>query len=192
MSQDQLFQPLNRICVVLVEPSHPGNIGAAARAMKTMGLKDLRLVNPCAMPDARAEAMASGAEDVLEAARVSASLAEAVAECTHVVGTTSRVRRLSCPVVSPREGAEWIAGISPRERAALVFGRERTGLNNEEAGHCQRLVRIDANPEYASLNLAAAVQVLCYESRVAVGQAGERSGERRVGEGGDCGVKRGW
>lgn len=181
MTSESQSIPLEHICVVLVEPSHPGNIGAAARAMKTMGLGDLRLVNPGRMAENSAQAMAAGAGDVLHTASASDHLADAVADCTHVVGTTARMRKLSSPILSPRAGAAWVARARPSERAALVFGRERTGLSNEEALHCHRLVRIDANPEYASLNLAAAVQLLCYECRVAVATAG-KSGSVGQGE----------
>lgn len=174
------MKQLERICVVLVEPSHPGNIGAAARAMKTMGLGDLRLVSPQAFPHAEASSLAAGASEVLAEARVTASLAEAVDDCTHVLGASARVRSLPWPELDAREGAQWAVSIQPEERAALVFGRERTGLTNEELGLCHRLVRIPANPDYASLNLAAAVQVLSYECRMACGARLEETPAQNV------------
>lgn len=166
------MKQLERICVVLVEPSHPGNIGAAARAMKTMGLADLRLVHPRLFPHADASALAAGATELLAQARVTASLREAIADCTHVLGASARSRSLPWPEMAAREGGRWATETRPGERAALVFGRERTGLTNDELALCHRLIRIPANPEYASLNLAAAVQVLCYECRVSA-ESGE-------------------
>jgi TrmH family RNA methyltransferase len=160
---------LKRIRVVLVEPSHPGNIGAAARAMKTMGLEDLLLVRPKAFPHAEASARAAGADDVLARARVENSLAVALGDCTYVLGASARPRSLAWPALDARSGAQWVTQMQPTDRAALVFGRERSGLTNDELDLCQRLVQIPVNPDYPSLNLAAAVQVLCYECRIAAG-----------------------
>lgn len=157
------------IRIVLVEPSHPGNIGAAARAMKTMSLDALVLVRPARFPDAEANARASGALDVLDNARVVGSLDEALQGCTLVAGTSARRRELGPPALTPRECAAklWQA---PLDRdVALLFGRERTGLVNEEVERCHFLVHIPANPEYGSLNLAAAVQILAYELLLARG-----------------------
>jgi tRNA/rRNA methyltransferase len=156
-----------RIRVVLSHPSHPGNIGAAARAMKTMGFTDLRLVAPKRLPDAESVALASGALDVLEAARVVASLDEALADCVLAIGFTSRPRDLSHAPVALREAAPAIVAAAAHGAVALVFGNETFGLTNEELGRCGTLAMIPANPGYASLNLAAAVQVACYEVAVA-------------------------
>lgn len=156
---------LQTIRIVLVETSHPGNIGAAARAMKTMGLERLVLVRPADYPSAEATARASGADDVLAGARVCQSLAEAVADCVLVVGTSARERRLEWPSLTPEACAARLLEAGGRGGVALVFGREQSGLTNEELAHCQHVVTIDANPAYSSLNLAAAVQLLCYELR---------------------------
>lgn len=159
---------LELVRIVLINTSHPGNIGAAARAMKTMGLSRLYLVNPKDFPCAEASVRASGADDVLEGATVCATLEEALADCTLVVGTTARERAISAPSVEPREFSERVIDETRRSKAeiALVFGRERSGLTNEEIDRCQLLVHIPANKEYSSLNLGAAVQVLSYELRM--------------------------
>ena len=154
---------LSEACVVLSRPSHPGNIGSAARAMKTMGFGDLRLVAPKDFPSAQADALASGALDVLEGARVFASLEEALADAVLAVGFSSRPRDLSHPLRTLREAAGDIVAQSATGRVALVFGNETFGLTNEELARCQWLATIPANPRYASLNLGAAVQVACYE-----------------------------
>jgi TrmH family RNA methyltransferase len=159
---------LANVRVVLVRTSHPGNIGAAARAMKTMGLGDLRLVNPKHFPDPQAEAMASGAADVLERARVCGTLDQALAGAALAAGASARLRELRAETLDPRQAAARLAAVAGRQPVALVFGTEQAGLTAEEAGRCQLLVRIPANPEYPSLNLAAAVQLLAYELRVAV------------------------
>jgi tRNA/rRNA methyltransferase len=158
---------LSRVRVVLSRPSHPGNIGAAARAMKTMGLSDLGLVQPKRFPDPEADALASGALDVLQAARVSQSLAEALDDVVLAVGFSSRSRDLSHPPRALREAAPEIVAATAAGRVAIVFGNETFGLTNEELGACHALAMIPANPAYASLNLGAAVQVACYE--IAVG-----------------------
>ncbi len=155
---------------MLVETSHPGNIGAAARAMKTMCLSELVLVNPGEFPHPDASARASGAADLLERARVTATLDEALAGCTLVAGTSARRRGLGPPELMPRDCvAQVYAAAAAGQQVALVFGRERTGLTNEELGRCHMLVNIPSNPEYGSLNLAAAVQVLGYEWMLARG-----------------------
>lgn len=156
---------LSRIRIVLVETTHPGNIGAAARAMKTMGLTRLYLVKPHRYPCAEATARASGADDVLARAQVCDSLEHALSGCRLVLGTSARTRGLSWPLSSPHEAAAKIQA-TPGE-AALVFGREHAGLTNLEMEHCHAQVVIPANPEYSSLNLAASVQVLSYELRCA-------------------------
>ncbi|MGH8279937.1 MAG: RNA methyltransferase [Gammaproteobacteria bacterium] len=161
-----------KIRIVLVEPSHPGNIGAAARAIKTMCLDALWLVRPLHFPHPDATARASGAVDVLRAARVTDSLDAALTGCVLIAGTSARRRELGPPVLAPRACAARLWQVSPDQDAAVVFGRERTGLTNEELDRCQVLVHIPANPAYGSLNLAAAVQILCYEILLAHASAG--------------------
>lgn len=163
---------LNNIRIVLVETSHPGNIGAVARAMKNMCLSDLTLVAPREFPSAEATSRASGADDLLAAARVAETLDEAIADCHLVVGASARLRTVSLPQSAPRECAvRALAAAGQGQRVALLFGRENSGLTNDELGRCHRLVHIPANPDYSSLNIAMAVQVLCYE--LMVGVAGE-------------------
>ncbi|QJD59174.1 tRNA (cytosine(32)/uridine(32)-2'-O)-methyltransferase TrmJ [Pseudomonas sp. gcc21] len=161
----------DRVRVVLVNTSHPGNIGGAARAMKNMGLTRLVLVNPERYPDPNAQARASGADDVLADARIVATLEEAIADCTLVMGTSARDRRIPWPVVDPREAATKVLDqLDDQDGAeiALVFGREDSGLTSEELQRCQFHVHIPSNPEFSSLNLGAAVQVLVYELRMAL------------------------
>ena len=164
---------LGRVRIVLVETTHPGNIGAVARAMKTMGLSRLVLVNPKLFPSAEATARASGADDVLMASCVVPTLADAVADCVAVFGTTARPRYLEWPVLAPREAAARITTLAADGEVALVFGRERTGLTNAELELCSQAVRIPTNPEFSSLNIAQAAQILAYELRLcALGAAG--------------------
>lgn len=158
---------LNNIRIVLVKTSHTGNIGSTARAMKTMGLSQLILVEPLELPDGKASALAAGAGDVLANAKVVNSLQEAVADCGLVIGTSARSRTLDWPMCEPRECAEKLVTEVADYPVALVFGRENNGLSNEELQQCHFHVCIPANPEYSSLNLAAAVQTLCYEIRMA-------------------------
>ena len=153
--------------IVLVETSHPGNIGASARAMKTMGLDNLVLVAPKQFPCAEATARASGADDVLASARVVTSLSEAIEDCGFVVGASARLRSLTWPTVAPRTCARTICEKATGSNVAIVLGPEHSGLTNEDMGRCHELVHIPANPEYSSLNLAMAVQILCYELRLA-------------------------
>lgn len=166
---------------VLVGTSHPGNVGAAARAMKTMGLLQLQLAACECDPFAGdAWAMASGAEDLINQAPQWPDLATAVAEASLVVGTTARVRHVRMPEWSPRQAAsEMLAEIARGGRVALVFGRERTGLSNDELQLCHAAVHIPTSAEFSSLNLAAAVQVLAYELRCAALElvAGQEAGE---------------
>ena len=166
------------IRIVLTRVSHPGNIGSAARAMKTMGLGELCLVAPERFPATEATVMAAGADDVLDRARVFPDVRSAVADCGLVVGTTARSRHLPWRVLEPREAAAEVAAAAPAGNVAVLFGAERTGLTNEEIELCQRLVTIPAGPVYASLNLAMAVQVLAYEILLATREAaaGARSG----------------
>jgi len=154
---------LDRIRIVLVAPSHGGNIGGSARAMKNMGLRQLALVKPQDFPGDEAIARAAGAEDVLVDARVCDTLEEAIADCQLVIGTSARDRRIPWPHLSPEEGARRLVAASQTQQVALLFGRERTGLTNDELDRCQALVTIPTNPGFASLNLACAVQVLAYE-----------------------------
>lgn len=158
---------LSRIRVVLCRPSHPGNIGAAARAMKTMGLSALYLVEPKQFPDPEADTRATGAVDVLLEARVTASLKEALSGTVFSVALTARQRDLGPAVGAPRETVARLLAEAARGEVALVFGNETVGLSNEEIQHCQAAVTIPTNPDFSSLNLGSAVQVLCYESRMA-------------------------
>ncbi|HET8818516.1 MAG TPA: RNA methyltransferase [Xanthomonadaceae bacterium] len=159
----------SRIRIVLVGTQHPGNIGSAARAMKTMGLARLVLVAPEKAPNAESHALAAGADDLLSGAATVATLAEAVADCTLVLGCTARSRRVALDELPPREAAgRTVAAAAAGAETALVFGRERTGLDNEELQLCHAAVHIPADPAYSSLNLAAAVQVVAYETRLAL------------------------
>ena len=161
-----------RLRVVLVGTQHPGNIGAAARALKTMGLARLVLVAPEDYPAEEAYRRAAGADDLLGDAPVVDTLAEAVADCRLVLGCTARSRRVQLEEHVPRQAAAVaVARAAAGGEVALVFGRERTGLSNEELQLCHAAVHIPANPGYSSLNLAAAVQVVAYELRVAAGAA---------------------
>ena len=163
---DELFdQRLANYRVVLSRTQNPGNIGAAARAMMTMGLRDLALVNPERYPHPQARAQASGALNVLEEAPVVATLDEAVADCAWVVGPSARARHLGDEPLTPEAFAEKAKEISKTGRVALVFGYEQSGLTNEELDRCNAVVAIPTNPGYSSLNLAQAVQVLCYTLR---------------------------
>ena len=167
-----MLTALANLRIVLVETSHPGNLGAVARAMKVMGLSDLRLVNPkCASSDDEARARASGAVDVLEAARVHASLEAALADCVLTAACTSRRRDLPHPAYTPRQAAPGLLQAASAGAVAIIFGSETYGLSNEHLGLCRWLINVPANPDYASLNLGAAVQVLAYELRSTAGDA---------------------
>ena len=157
---------LNNIRVVLSHTTHPGNIGAAARAMKTMGLRHLYLVNPRYFPDPQADAMAAGADDLLRAAVVCGSVDQALQGVVFTVAMTARLRDISIEVKSPREAMPLLLQ-QATQPVALLFGTEMSGLSNEEMGKAQLLVNIPANPDFSSLNLAAAVQVMGYELNVA-------------------------
>ncbi|MHB9099922.1 MAG: tRNA (cytosine(32)/uridine(32)-2'-O)-methyltransferase TrmJ [Sulfuricella sp.] len=159
---------LNNIRIVLSHTSHPGNIGAAARAMKTMGLERLYLVNPKAFPDPVADARAAGASDVLENAQVCATLDEALAGTVLAVAVTARRRDLSHEMLSAHQAASKMIGLAAQGEVALLFGTEMSGLSNAELDKCQLLATIPANPEFTSLNLASAVQILAYELRMAL------------------------
>jgi tRNA (cytidine32/uridine32-2'-O)-methyltransferase len=157
---------LEDITVVLVHTSHAGNIGAAARAMKTMGVTRLVLVSPSDFPSGEAFALSSGAHDVLDQARVVDDIETAIADCSLVIGASARSRSLPWPLLNPREMVDKVAAHPPGESVALLFGRERSGLTNEELAKCHYHVNIPSNPDYSSLNVAQAVQVLCYELRM--------------------------
>ena len=154
---------LSHIKIVLVETTHPGNIGAVARAMKNMAMTNLWLVSPKIFPSADATSRASGADDVLAKATVCKSLHEAIADCQIVIGASARCRTISWPEITPRECAEHIASNGSDKKVAIIFGRENSGLKNHELDLCHFLLRIPCNSEYSSLNIAAAVQVVCYE-----------------------------
>lgn len=160
--------PLGNIRVVLCETSHPGNIGAAARALKTMGLSQLYLVNPLRYPDPEAQWRASRATDVLDNARVCGSLDEALAGTTFSVACSARSREIAVPAVTVRDAAQQLVDIARAHPVALVFGNETSGLTTADVNKCRLIAAIPANPEYSSLNLAAAVQVFAYELRMAV------------------------
>lgn len=153
--------------IVLVGARHPGNIGATARAMKTMGLAELALVAPQRYPAPEADAMAAAAVDLLARARVFATVREAVADCGLIVGTTARARHLPWRVVEPREAAPEIVAAAQRGPVAVLFGAERTGLSNDDIEQCHRLLTIPSDEAYPSLNLAMAVQIVAYELRLA-------------------------
>ncbi len=163
---------LENINFVLVCTTHPGNIGAAARAMKTMGLSQLSLVEPSHFPSAEATARASGADDLLSQARVTDRLDEAIAGDTLIFGTSARIRNLPVPLADAREAARRIVREAQTgNRVAVLFGRERYGLTNEETERCHALINLPTVDGFSSLNLAAAVQVLAYECRMAALQA---------------------
>ena len=155
------------IKIVLVNTAHPGNIGGAARAMKNMGLAELCLVEPREYPAPRAVWRSAGARDILNNATVVGSVDEAIADCGLVIGTSARERRIPRPLINPRECGERVWVEAENHKVALLFGREDRGLTNDELQKCNYHVHIPSNPEYSSLNLATAVQVLAYEIRMA-------------------------
>lgn len=158
---------LSNVRVVLSHTTHPGNIGAAARAMKTMGLRHLYLINPSHFPDPQAVAMAAGADDVLNNAVVCSTIDEALQDVVLTVGMTARLRDISNEVLTPRVAMPQVLQQAATQNVALLFGTEMSGLTNEEASRAQMLVNIPASPDFSSLNLAAAVQVISYEISVA-------------------------
>lgn len=163
----EVARRLARIRIVLINTTHPGNIGATARAMKVMGLSSLHLVTPKIYPHADATARASGADDLLQHAQVHDSLESALCGCALVLGTSARLRSLPLPLVDARRAAGQALAESAGHEVALLFGRERYGLTNEEIQRCHWLVNIPSNPEYSSLNIAQAVQIMAYELRIA-------------------------
>jgi tRNA (cytidine32/uridine32-2'-O)-methyltransferase len=156
----------DRIRIVLVETSHSGNIGAVARAMKNMGVGNLCLVNPASFPDEASYARSAGASDVLDNAQVVSSLDEAISDCVCVMGTSARGRKVPWPVIAPPDAAVKAAEQSLAGPVALIFGRENHGLSNDELQRCHFHIHIPSNPDYSSLNLSMAVQVICYELRM--------------------------
>lgn len=167
MKREKQSRMLDSVRIVLVNTSDCRNIGSAARAMKTMGLSQLVLVDPIEMPNGQAQALAAGATDVLANAKVVNTLEEAISDCGLVVGTSARSRTLPWPMLDPRECGEKLISEVSDYPVALVFGRESSGLTNDELQLCHFHVQIPANPEYSSLNLAMAVQTLSYEVRMA-------------------------
>ena len=157
----------SNIRVVLVNPSHPGNVGAAARAMKNMGLRRLVLVGPRKFPDPEAEWRAASAVDVIREARVVETLDEAIADSQFVVGTSARERRIPWPVQDARLTASRIVQHASTDKVSILFGREDSGLNNDELQRCNLHCHIPTHPDYQSLNLSMAVQIVCYEIRMA-------------------------
>ncbi|SEQ85397.1 tRNA (cytidine32/uridine32-2'-O)-methyltransferase [Rosenbergiella nectarea] len=158
---------LQNIRIVLVETSHTGNMGSVARAMKTMGLSNLYLVNPLLKPDSQAISLAAGASDLIGNATIVDTLDEAISGCSLVVGTSARSRSLPWPMLDARECGTKSVEEGQQAPVALVFGRERVGLTNDELQKCHYHVAIPANPDYSSLNLAMAVQIIAYEVRMA-------------------------
>ena len=156
---DSIF---NKVNIVLVVTTHPGNIGATARAMKTMNHRNLRLVNPLEFPSAEASSRAAGADDVLAECRQFSSLEDAIKDCDLVIGTSARVRGIPWPMILPRDCAKKISE-ETYSSVAIVFGKESSGLSNEELQLCNMVLKIPTNSQYNSLNLAAAVQIICYE-----------------------------
>jgi tRNA (cytidine32/uridine32-2'-O)-methyltransferase len=157
----------DKIRIVMINTSHPGNIGAAARVMKNMGLTRLYLVQPKSFPDPQAEAMASGADDILQQAVVCDSFQQALEGCQLVLGSTARERKLQHDFIDARQAGIQTVSESGQNEIAVVFGRERTGMTNEELGYCHKLIHIPTNPDYRSLNVASAIQILCYEIMMA-------------------------
>lgn len=158
---------LNQLQIILIETSHSGNIGSAARAMKTMGLSQLRLVSPKQAIDEQAVALAAGAKEVLDNAQIFADFDSAIADCQLVIGTSARHRHLQSTLIEPRACGELAVQRAALGKVALVFGRERVGLTNDELLKCHYHLNIPTNPEYGSLNLAMAVQLVSYEVRMA-------------------------
>jgi tRNA/rRNA methyltransferase len=169
LNKQDVTNILANVRVVLSHTSHPGNIGAAARAMKTMGLERLYLINPLKFPDAQADTMAVTAVDILHKAVVCSSLEEALQGTVLVAGLSARVRDISQEVLTPREAMPLLVQQATQHPVALLFGTEMSGLTNEELARCQFMVNIPTNPDYSSLNLASAVQLISYELRLAAG-----------------------
>jgi len=161
----RISEVLDNIRFVMVETTHPGNIGAVARAMKTMGLSRLHLVRPKSLPNAEAVARASGADDLLAAVQVHRDLADALRGCRLVIGSSARLRSLEWPLLEPPDCARRLLAEARDGEVALVLGRESSGLTNDELAHCHFLVHIPTNPVFSSLNVASAAQIFAYEIR---------------------------
>jgi len=170
MTQQTNLSLLKNIRIVLVNTSHPGNIGAAARAMKNMGLSRLTLVKPKDYPSLEAISRSVGAVDLLDNAIVVDDLKQAVSDCVWVAGTSARLRTIEWPILEPRECVQKSLEVIEKGDIAIVFGRENSGLTNDELERCNALLHIPTNPDFSSLNIAAAVQVVCYEYRLALTQ----------------------
>jgi len=168
MTQQTNLSLLKNIRIILVNTSHPGNIGAAARAMKNMGLSRLTLVNPKDYPSLEAISRSVGAVDLLDNAVVVKDLSEAISGCVWVAGTSARLRTVEWPILEPRECVQKSLEMIEQGDIAIVFGRENNGLTNDEMAQCNALLHIPTDPDFSSLNLAAAVQVVCYEYRQAL------------------------
>lgn len=173
---------LSHIKIVLVETTHPGNIGAVARAMKNMAMTRLALVNPKIFPSNEATARASGADDLLTAATIYPTLQEAIADCQLIIGTSARRRTISWPELNPKQCAQKAVIENPHQQIAIIFGRENSGLKNHELDLCHYLLHIPCNEDYSSLNIAAAVQVICYELFAAT----EQEASVHIGDKGEC------
>jgi TrmH family RNA methyltransferase len=167
-SETQVAARLSHIRFVLINTTHPGNIGASARAMKVMGLSGLHLVSPKIFPSAEATAMASGADDLLQRAVIHDTLESALEGCGLVLGTSARLRSLPMPQMGLRAAAAGVLAEPAEQDVAILFGQERAGLTNDEIQRCHQLVHVETNPEFGSLNLAQAVQLMAYELRMAV------------------------
>ncbi|MGA9573461.1 MAG: TrmJ/YjtD family RNA methyltransferase [Lysobacterales bacterium] len=167
-SEAQVAARLSHIRIVLINTTHPGNIGATARAMKVMGLYNLHMVQPKIFPSAEATAMASGADDLLQQAVIHDSLEAALEGCGLVLGTSARLRSLPMPQMGLRAAAQGILAENQEQDVAILFGQERAGLTNDEIHRCHQLVHVETNPEFGSLNLSQAVQLMAYELRMAV------------------------
>lgn len=172
--------PLDNIRIVLSHTSHPGNIGAVARAMKTMGLHSLYLINPKCFPDAEADARAANAIDILQQAKVCAEIDKALENTVLTAAITARPRELSHTIFDARQGAMELVQQARQQPVALLFGREHSGLTTAEVNKCQIIIHIPANPQYPSLNLASAVQVMAYELRMALSENPTRPGASGV------------
>lgn len=163
----------NNIKIILIETSHPGNIGAVGRAMKTMNLTRLCLVRPKIFPHVEATARAAGADDLLARADITDSLDDAIKNAKLVIGTSARLRAMPIPLLMPCEAAKIIVEEASNNEVAILFGRENNGLNNEELGKCHYHVNIPANEDFSSLNIASAVQIISYEIKMASGMIAE-------------------
>ena len=165
IERPEKLKELDYIRVVLIEPTHPGNIGATARAMANMGVNQLTLINPKEFPSPVANARAAGAVRILDNAQVFDNLDQAIANCTLVFGTTSRLRSIEWPSLDPRQAMEKAAAHAAHSQVGILFGRESSGLTNDQLERCHHLVRIPVEDKFASLNLASAVMVMLYELR---------------------------